>query len=502
MKSLFVTRIEELDARLDAAIDELREIDLQTAALDARRARCLAAAAQIADERAALVSPVGREFSAAREGERTLVAVEIATATLRSERTVARLMNEAEQLVRDYPTTLTALENGRVSALHTRHLVAHACTLPAEARPEFEARLLVEAAVLPAHRFADRARRMRETAHPESIMTRHRQAREERSVWLSPECDGMATLTHHLPAVDAVAIDDLLDKIARAERSDTDPRTHPQRRADALTRLVLTPDNPARPASITPAVLVTIPAATVAGASDEPGDLHGYGPIDADTARQIAATAPTFLRVLTHPVTGEPKMVTRHWGRAAADHLPTNGATPRTTSAGRRTGTAAPLITCATRPTSGTGRHAEGTTLPTTGTGRHTAETHPTADTGRHTDGGTHPTTGAGRHDETGRDRYSAPPELRLVLAAIDQTCRFPGCGHRANRCELDHTRDWAHGGGTTAENLTYLCSRHHHLKHDTGWTVKPDPDRPRHLNWRSPHGRHHHTAPPRAPAD
>ncbi|MCS5717060.1 HNH endonuclease [Herbiconiux sp. CPCC 205763] len=441
MKSLFVTRTEELDARLDAVIDELREVDLLTAGLDARRARGLAAAAVIADERAGLVSPVGREFSAARDGERTLVAVEIATATLRSERTVARMMNEAEQLVRDYPTTLAALENGRVSALHTRHLVAHACTLPADARPEFEARLLAEAVVLPAHRFAEKARRMRETAHPESIVVRHRQAREERSVWLSPECDGMATLTHHLPAVDAVAIDDLLDKIARAERSDTDPRTHPQRRADALTRLILTPDNPARPASITATVLVTVPAATVAGVSDEPGELHGYGPIDADTARAIAATAPTFLRVLTHPVTGEPTVITRHWGRATADHLPTR-------------------------------------------------------------DAATRPTTGANGGDEAGRDRYSASPELRLVLAAIDQTCRFPGCGRRANRCELDHTHDWAHGGATTAENLTYLCSRHHHLKHDTGWTVKPDPDRPRHLNWRSPHGRHHHTAPARAPAD
>jgi hypothetical protein len=447
MKSLFVTRTEELDARLDAEIDELHEIDLQVAGLDARRARCLAATAQIADERAAMMSPTGGSVSDAREGERKLVAIEIATATLRSERTVARMINEAEQLVREFPATLAALSDGRVSALHTRHLLAHASTLPAAARPAFEARLLEEAAAMPAHRFNEQARRMRETAHPESITVRNRQAREERSVWLSPECDGMATLTHHLPAVEAVAIDDLLDKIARAERSDTDPRTHPQRRADALTRLVLTPDNPARPASITAAVLVTIPAATVAGVSDAPGELHGYGPIDPDTARTIAATAPTFLRVLTHPVTGDPTMVTRHWGRAAADHLPA-------------TATARPATVTA-RPTIGTDGRAE-----------------------------------------TGRDRHDASPELRLVLAAIDETCRFPHCGRRANRCELDHTQDWANGGATTAENLTYLCSRHHHLKHDTRWTVQPDPDRPRHLNWHSPHGREYSTAPARAPAD
>jgi hypothetical protein len=431
MKSLFVTRTEELDARLDAEIDELRDIDLLTAGLDARRSRCLASMARIADERAALASASGVGSAEGRAGERTLVAVEIASATRQSERTVAKMINDAELLVNDYPATLTALSEGRVSALHTRHLVAHACTLPAEARPGFEAKLLEEAAVMTAQRFAEKARRMRETAHPESITVRTQQARDKRSVWLGPECDGMATLTCYLPAVETVAIDDLLDKIARAERSDTDPRTHPQRRADALTRLVLTPGNPARSASITANVLVTIPATTIAGASDEPGNLHGYGPIDPDTARTIAAVSPTFLRVLTHPVTGDPTTVTRHRGRAVADH----------------------------------------------------------------------PTTHTERRDEGGRDRYSAPPELRLVLAAIDETCRFPGCGRRANRCELDHTRDWAYGGPTTPDNLAYLCPRHHHLKHDTRWSVEPDPDRPRHLNWRSPHGREYSTAPRGAPS-
>jgi hypothetical protein len=468
MKSSFVTRTEELDARLDAEIDELHDIDLLTAGLDARRARSLAAMAQIADERAALASATGVGSAEARAGERTLVVIEIATATRRSERTVATMLNDAEQFVNDYPATLAALETGRVSALHTRHLITHACTLPAEARPEFEAKLLEEAAVMTAQRFAEKARRMRETAHPESITVRTQQARDKRSVWLGPECDGMATLTCYLPAVETVAIDDLLDKIARAERSDTDPRTHPQRRADALTRLVLTPNNPARPASITANVLVTIPATTIARASDEPGHLHGYGPIDPDTAREIAAISPTFLRVLTRPVTGDPTVVTRHRGRAVADHLATK-ATARV----------------------GAGRPVTGTVQPTTDPV--TGNPSPTTSTG--------PTTGPERRDDTGRDRYSAPPELRLVLAAIDETCRFPGCGRRANRCELDHTQDWAHGGATTPENLAYLCPRHHHLKHDTRWSVEPDPDRPRHLNWRSPHGREHSTAPPSAPS-
>ena len=43
---------------------------------------------------------------------------------------------------------------------------------------------------------------------------------------------------------------------------------------------------------------------TLLGASDESATLEGYGPIDAATARRIAAHAPSFFRLLTHPVTG------------------------------------------------------------------------------------------------------------------------------------------------------------------------------------------------------
>ncbi|MGD8166967.1 hypothetical protein ACEXOS_007055 [Herbiconiux sp. P16] len=81
----------------------------------------------------------------------------------------------------------------------------------------------------------------------------------------------MATLLHHhLPVVDALAIGDLVDKVARAARADThtgaDPRTHAQRPSDAHTDLVLGRTDRPR---ITPTVVITTPAATIAGASDE-----------------------------------------------------------------------------------------------------------------------------------------------------------------------------------------------------------------------------------------
>jgi hypothetical protein len=59
--------------------------------------------------------------------------------------------------------------------------------------------------------------------------------------------------------------------------------------------------------SIRPKVLVTVPAATVlrlGGDPGQPGELEGYGPIDPQTAREIASLAKSWQKLVTDPVTG------------------------------------------------------------------------------------------------------------------------------------------------------------------------------------------------------
>lgn len=136
-------------------------------------------------------------------------------------------------------------------------------------------------------------------------------------MWFEAELDGMATLRHHLPAVDAVAIDDLIDRMARNLRTDGDTRTLPQRRSDVLSDVILGRDGSG--ARLSPTVIITVPALTIAGDDTQAGDLHGYGPIDPATARELAATAPTFLRALTAPDTGEICTVTRRRYRPTAE---------------------------------------------------------------------------------------------------------------------------------------------------------------------------------------
>lgn len=43
---------------------------------------------------------------------------------------------------------------------------------------------------------------------------------------------------------------------------------------------------------------------TLLGASSEQAILDGYGPIDLDTAKRLAGSATSWVRILTHPVTG------------------------------------------------------------------------------------------------------------------------------------------------------------------------------------------------------
>lgn len=86
-------------------------------------------------------------------------------------------------------------------------------------------------------------------------------------------------------------------------------------------------------------------------------------------------------------------------------------------------------------------------------------------------------------------------PGMRLsaYLRRRDRTCRFPGCRRNAARCEIDHVSPF-NGDNTVPENLHCLCPRHHHLKHEAGWTVDRRPDGT--TAWQSPTGRKYEKPP------
>ena len=91
-------------------------------------------------------------------------------------------------------------------------------------------------------------------------------------------------------------------------------------------------------------------------------------------------------------------------------------------------------------------------------------------------------------------DGYRPGRKLRHLVTARNATCTAPGCGQPAARCDLDHTSPWHHGGLTCPCNLSPLCRHHHRVKQAQGWWLEmPEPGV---LRWRTPAGRTHTTFP------
>jgi hypothetical protein len=90
--------------------------------------------------------------------------------------------------------------------------------------------------------------------------------------------------------------------------------------------------------------------------------------------------------------------------------------------------------------------------------------------------------------------RYRPSRKLQHLVTARSAQCAAPGCSRPAARCDLDHTTPWDHGGPTCPCNLAPLCRHHHKCKQKDDWTLEqPEPGV---LVWRAPAGRSYATTP------
>ncbi|EWM18196.1 HNH endonuclease [Kutzneria sp. 744] len=122
-------------------------------------------------------------------------------------------------------------------------------------------------------------------ADPEGYETRCQKAAKERRVEFSPLPDGMAKLAWTLQATDAHR---LFQQIcADAKGLPKDDRTTDQKRSDVLMDRVLGKNR-----DFTVRTYVTVSLETLLGLTNDPGQLAGYGPISADTARELAMHGP------------------------------------------------------------------------------------------------------------------------------------------------------------------------------------------------------------------
>ncbi|WP_166791676.1 HNH endonuclease signature motif containing protein [Cryobacterium frigoriphilum] len=291
----------ERAAHIDAIIDTERRL----AAAHHDRAVAIAAAQEFT-ERAVLpgIPITGAQWDGYEVAMRSLRA-EVACALRIPEVSAGRILLESSMLVNRLPQTFAALGDGTISYKHARTVVEEIRALPDEALEDFEAAVLPRAARTTPVRFRAVARQVRERKHPWSIEKRREICLSDRSARFRPRHDGMAMLEFYQSADWAGAAYARITDLAISMQGSDETRTLTQLRSDVASELLLrgvTAEGLGT--GIVATVHVTVPVFTLMGHDDEPAMLDGYGPIDAETARRLAGTATSWLRILTHPETG------------------------------------------------------------------------------------------------------------------------------------------------------------------------------------------------------
>ncbi|GAA2201953.1 HNH endonuclease signature motif containing protein [Sinomonas flava] len=307
-----------------------------------------ARSAELAATLAALVQCLGgaSEDPFRRLDAPTLASGEVSAALRVSARSAKAMVHEALELTRGaWAPVLEAMSAGRIPHRRVRTILDAAVPVPAQNLAAFAA----EAAALAGPSRSDgtldtdslpspgalgrRLRRLAEKHAAEPLAARKAAALERRKVDIEPAGDGMCWLTAYLPLEAAAAIDTRLEAIARSLASPREGRTVAQRRADVFADLLTDGVPESGPATGTRTeVIVTIPARMLAGtvpttgsteggvreargsgeqARDDVAEVLGYGPIDADTARLLAARASTWTCMWVDPASGAPLAVGR-----------------------------------------------------------------------------------------------------------------------------------------------------------------------------------------------
>ncbi|WP_125131372.1 HNH endonuclease signature motif containing protein [Microbacterium sp. 10M-3C3] len=267
-----------------------------------------------------------------REVEERSIASEIGAALRVHDRAIQNRMHAALELVEDYPATLDALAESRISARHAMVIVEEGRDLvDPDTRALYERTVLERAFLVTAPAARTFAMQVAQELHPRSITERHAEAVQKRRVWVQDLGDGMAELGI---VASAVLVHGTMDRLTQGanhikavavkepvhgdENPDAvyDQRNIDQIRADLATDILLTGGPSVDPttgaitgalgglAAIQARASIVIPALTAAGLADRGATPDGAIPIDADTARCLLAQAPSWERIRTHPIHG------------------------------------------------------------------------------------------------------------------------------------------------------------------------------------------------------
>ena len=94
-----------------------------------------------------------------------------------------------------------------------------------------------------------------------------------------------------------------------------------------------------------------------------------------------------------------------------------------------------------------------------------------------------------------GLGRLSRDPSAWMMrqLRHRDDSCRFPGCDAR-RFTQAHHIEWWSRGGTTDLQNLVLICTFHHKLVHEHGWSIERTNDGD--IVWHRPGGARYRAGP------
>lgn len=349
-------------------------------------------------------------WAAARAaGREEFVSCEVAAALSIDDLSAQALVAES-RLLAELPPIAEAMERGIVRLTHARVLMQELMSL------ETCLALDVLAVVLPKvdgrtpAQLRGIVRRAVIKVDADAAAKRRREEVRKRRVFLSPSPDGMSLLGAYLPAGDAGEAYRIVD--AHAATLERDDRCADERRADALMAL-LRGGVAGAPSVVPRSVDIVVPVTVALGFADEPCDVPGYGPLDAEAARELITDA-VLRKVCVEATTGTVLGVEHKTHRVRG---------PQELRAA--------LLDMVHTPTP---------------------------------------------YDDDATVGYRPTAAQRRLVERRDRTCTFPSCSAPARRCDADHRRPWRPGGYTSSAGLGATSRKHHRAK-QTGWTPSPMPD-------------------------
>jgi hypothetical protein len=219
-----------------------------------------------------------------------MVASEIRAALTLTRRSADHHLGLASDLIRHLPRVGQALREGRIDLAKARVIVEETSHLESANAQRVADAALERAASQTTGQLGARLRKLVILLDADGAKTRYDDAVEDRRVTSSANADGTANLHGlNLPAHRAGAAMRRINRLARAAKSADDPRTMDQIRADVLMDLL---QGQHRGRDKQGSVNIHVDLNTLAGLSEHPGELRGFGPVIADIARQVTEEQP------------------------------------------------------------------------------------------------------------------------------------------------------------------------------------------------------------------